>query len=125
MASVTFETLWIHDGSDLSDYIEADYYKPVRELYDKQGEVRRYAGGRMRSLDREGNMRKINIEFDWLSRTELDKLISWIGSTVMFRDNKGRLAFGTYQFIDVLDQRVYDEARVSITVTEVTHSLEV
>lgn len=125
MSSVTFEDIYIYVESDMSDYQQFTYYQPVREWFDNDGTVRRYAGGRVRSVTRAGKFRKVYVELAWVTREQLEWLVDNVGVLMMLKDNKGRVVFGVYSQVNILDQRVFDEAIVSIVLDEVTHSVEV
>lgn len=123
--NVTLDDVWIHKGDDPSTYVRCSYTRPARENVDREGEVRRYAGGRFRSIAQVGRRKEVTFTLTWVSNADFDTLASWAGDLVMVRDARGRLVWGVYQSADINDRRAYKEGDVTLTVTEVTHDEEV
>lgn len=88
------------------------------------GSVRTYAGGRRRTMSRPGSFRQLSIGFAWLSRNEFDDLSALAGTTVLFRDVRGRRAFGAFFTVSGQEARNRSDriVDVSLTLEEVTYS---
>lgn len=122
MASILVPAVWLALAADLTQQIELD----VDELSDEltvDGEVRTYAGGRRRSITKAGQPRQIPISGRLLAqRTLLETLTSWRGQVVLYRDARGRKAFGTFFALTVVENPVVDACDISLTLQEVTVS---
>lgn len=60
------------------------------------GEVRTYAGGRQRSVAREGIGGQLDRTLRLRTSTIADLLESWVGQTVMVRDARGQWWWGVF-----------------------------
>lgn len=125
MTTTNLRNLWIHNAANYSDNIEFEYYRPVREDLDTEGDVRRYAGGRKRSIRRAGKLRTLTVDLRFVTRAQLESLRKLQGKLIMLRDNKGRVVFGVYHDINIDDRRTDKDAGVTLNIQEVTHSVEV
>lgn len=125
MSSVNLNHIYIHKGDNLSDYIEAEFAEPLTEVSNRQGRVKRYAGGRFRAVNPKGKMSAVKTQINWLPEADLDKLHEWAGELVMIRDARGRLLFGVYRVVSAQDYRAHDNGSTAIEITEITHSIEV
>lgn len=122
MATISLETVWISLAATPSVGITLEVSK-LEESQAVSGEVRRYAGGRLRSVSRAGAARSYDLTFDVVgSRTSLATLRDWTGQTVLFRDPFGRKAYCVY-FDSPLSERIpVDMPEVSLQLLEVTVS---
>ena len=120
MASVTLTRTWVNlvaTGEAVSAWTGRD---KARE-YSREGEVRRYAGGRFRSITAAGTRGQQTFRLRDVSQTDVDTLVSWIGQTVIVRDNRGRRMFGTFFSVPVTDRMDTSYYEVTLTVFEVTY----
>lgn len=121
MASITLDTVYLAALPDLSVMLLLD----VPEVDDNEegfGDVRTYANGRRRSINRVGNSRTIALAPDWLTRSEVALLRSWRGKVVLFRDPTGRKVYGVFHALKSSPYILNDMERVSFTLAEVTVS---
>lgn len=88
--------------------------------YQTTGSVEAFAGGRYRSISTEGLSGKQSFVLRDVTDDDIDTLKSWIGQTVLIRDNRGRRMFGTYYTVAYSDRMstYYD---VQLDVTEVSY----
>jgi hypothetical protein len=89
--------------------------------YRTDGAVQGFAGGRFRSIALEGVAGQQTFMLRDVSLADIDTLKSWIGETVLVRDNRGRRMFGTYfevGYNDRMDSNYYD---VTLNVVEVSY----
>lgn len=71
------------------------------------GEVRRYAGGRMRSVGVQGKASQWSVSLTELTLTQVGTLESWMtqGITVFARDNHGVSMYGTFYGVGIDEMR--------------------
>jgi hypothetical protein len=120
MASVDLAYTWVNL---LSTGESVKGYTARGRSHDRagDGETRRMAGGRFRAIGTLGTRRSQQFAIRDLSLADVDTLESWIGQTVVIRDNRGRRMFGVYWSVptsDRMDPNYYD---VALSVTEVTY----
>lgn len=104
------------------DYVAAYSQVGKTATASQDGEVRRYAGGRFRSIVTIGTRRTRQFTLLDVDQDTLDTLESWIGQTVLVRDNRGKRTFGTFFDLNEGDRFTNDRYNVSVSVTEVTYS---
>lgn len=118
--SLTFEDAWITDVATLVS-VHASY--PERTSDDEvDGEIRAYAGGRLRSITSARTKATYPIVLQLLNDTDTALLKTWRGRLLLLRDGEGRRVFGTYFARSIEDY--YDAAGtlhdVSLTFQELT-----
>lgn len=89
--------------------------------YKQDGAVQAFAGGRFRSISVEGLLGTQTFTMRDVTDADIETLKSWIGETVLVRDNRGRRMFGTYYevgYSDRMSPGLYD---VALNVTEVSY----
>lgn len=123
MASVTLDHLWIQRASDPTDYVKV-YLERKREATDRRGEVREYAGGRLRAFSRPGQVRKWQGDLQLITTSDYASLIDLQDVLVLWRDHLGDKMYGRYFQLDADRQRgpSGQVRRVRIRFEEVTHS---
>jgi hypothetical protein len=93
MATLTLDRTWItlhSTGVSISGYSGRD-----REWSQSTNtEVRTYAGGRQRAVTSEGVSGSYTFTLRFVSEADVNTLISWMGQTVLIRDNWGRKFYG-------------------------------
>lgn len=124
MAVVALEQLWVHDAEDPSDYLRF-YTSDRSDSSEIPGEVRRYAAGRLRTITRVGEAQNIGATLRLVSDTDLEQLKTWLGALLLVRDHRGRLMFGTYFKLAVVDYEDRSGYDVTVTFQQVTRSIEV
>lgn len=95
MPSVTLTEGWLHLADDLDTYVTFDMAAESGDI-EKPDDIRRYVGGRERSITRVGSSRNFTIVMDLPDRDTFDTIQGWIeeGYLLMFRDMFGRKDFG-------------------------------
>lgn len=89
--------------------------------YRTDGAVQAFAGGRYRSIALEGVSGQQTFMLRDVSDADIETLKSWIGETVLVRDNRGRRMFGTYYEVGYSDRMAEGYYDVTLTVTEVSY----
>lgn len=84
------------------------------------GQVREYAGGRLRTVSTETNRRTLPITIIQITWAEVETLRGWRGREVIFRDIHGRLIYGTFFGVSIKDWRggTYD---VTLTLQQISY----
>ncbi len=90
--------------------------------YRTDGAVQAFAGGRYRSIALEGVAGAQTFMLRDVSSADIETLKSWIGETVLVRDNRGRRMFGTYYEVGYSDRMSADAYDVTLNVIEVTYN---
>lgn len=121
MASITLGMTYVNLVST-GALVKAYTGKGRARQHSQEGSVEKFAGGRFRSISVEGIEEVQTFMLRDLSYTDVLTLITWIGETVLVRDNRGRRMFGTYfsvPYTDGSDANYYD---VSLTVGAVSYN---
>lgn len=85
------------------------------------GETRTYAGGRRRSIAREGVKGTYSFTLRLIPRADVDTLTSWMGHLVQVRDDRGRRFYGTFFDVVEVERRGTALFDVPIVLQVVTH----
>lgn len=122
MVAVALATLWLNDTADLTDCRSFPFMSKLSATPQTPGEVRLYANGRRRAINRAGAQQQLAVTLPTCDRD----LVTWIeahaGRLLLVRDDRGRKFYGTY-YNPTIDEHAYDEnADVSISLIEITHS---
>ena len=120
MASVELSYTWVNllsTGESVKGYTA----RGRSHGRQRDGEVRRLAGGRFRAVGTLGVRRTQNFTLRDISQDDLDQLESWVGQVVIARDNRGRRMFGVFWSVDYQDRMSPDHFDVSLNLTEVTY----
>lgn len=86
------------------------------------GEVRKYAGGRLRAISSVGTRGSFVFKLRDVTNDDIERLKSWYGQPVCVRDHRGRRYFGVYFNVaetERTDTTLWD---ASITVQEITYT---
>lgn len=89
--------------------------------YKTDGAVQAFAGGRYRSIALEGVAGQQTFMLRDVSTADIETLKSWIGETVLVRDNRGRRMFGTYFDVSYNDRMLDGYYDVTLNVVEVSY----
>jgi len=73
--------------------------------YEKRGDVRIYAGGRLRSITQEGAPGTFVFVLVDVTRAQITLLRSWAGLPVQVRDNRSRIFQGVYYRVNEIERR--------------------
>lgn len=127
MASVTLDDMWLHDATDYSSYIRIPLNRMATIEGDVQGEVRRYAGGRLRFIRRPGDKDNLTVSLTMVPQATVTAIKNWSGKLLMFRDPKGRKLFGQYSTVNMSEEPGPRELvrNVTFSFEEITESEEV
>lgn len=121
MTSVTVEDAWFNLASDLSQSVTM-VLTGESDMTARPVDVRRYAGGRTRSVTRPGVKKQLNLAFELAARDDMHTLEDWIGKTVLYRDPRGRRLWGVFGAVDEseIPGASGDVVNVNVTFQETT-----
>lgn len=106
MATVTLTKVFINLLST-GEAVSAMSQRDRTVTYGKRGDVRVYAGGRLRAVTLEGAPNTFSFVLQDVVRADIDKLRAWAGLPVQVRDNRGRVWTGVY--FDVPENERFNE----------------
>ena len=86
------------------------------------GEVRTYAGGRLRLVTTAGVARTATVTLPECSRDQINWLQTYVGNTVLIRDDRGRKIWGTYLKPRVSENQHNGSGDVSLVINEITYT---
>lgn len=122
MATVLLETLWLNDAADLTDSMTFPSMKALGASPQTPGEVRLYANGRLRAVNRSGRQQQLAVQLPACSREQVTWIEGHAGRLLLVRDDRSRKFYGTY-YNPSIDEHGYDDnADVSLSLVEITHS---
>lgn len=118
--AVTLRTAWLNDAATPSDAIWLPYMTALSVTPAQQGEVRRYAGGRLRAVSVLGKATAASLSAKAVTRAQVAWLEAHIGRAICLRDDRGRRLFVVYWQVGI-EEHAYDlEADVSLDFSQVT-----
>lgn len=120
MASVTLDRIWIQDPA-VPDAGLPLLRKGGRTFErDISGEVRRYATGILRSVSTVGYA--FGAEFTAsVNREELERLFTFQGKTILYRDGLGHKVFGVFYRVPYVPSNDGQEYTVNLKIKAVTY----
>lgn len=121
MVSITLDRTFVNLVST-GDVVQAYTGRGRSRNYKTNGDVQQFAGGRFRSIALEGVAGTQTFMLRDVSSADIDKLKSWIGETVLVRDNRGRRMFGTFFEVGYTDRMLDGYYDVTLNVSEVTYN---
>lgn len=119
MATVTLTQLWVHEATDLSDYL-ALYWSEGGEDYQGNATREMYAAGRLRMETTDGAAQDLAFTLPWVTATELQSLRDRTDRVQMIRDSRGRLIWGFWNRVPVSERRNDTHVSVQLAVRQVT-----
>lgn len=119
-AGVTLKTVWINLASDLTQYQSFNQLAALKVETNQPGDVRRYAGGRMRIIRKAGISRAISLSLPACTRAQITFLEANVGQIVCVRDDRGRKIWATYLAVPVDENSFELTGNVSLALSEVT-----
>ena len=119
--SVTLSTVWINLASTLSNYQSFPLMSALEVDTNQPGEVRTYAGGRLRLVTTAGVARTATLTLPECSRDQINWLQSVVGQTVLVRDDRGRKIWGTFLSPKVSENQYNTTGDVTLTINEITY----
>ena len=120
-ASVTLSTVWINLASTLSNYQAFPLMSALQVDTNQPGEVRTYAGGRLRLVTTAGVARTATVTLLECSRDQINWLQSVVGQTVLVRDDRGRKIWGTFLQPKVAENQYAQTGDVTLVINEITY----
>lgn len=124
MASIALDRVWLHQAADLSTYLKF-FTTASGDERSMAGDVRRMSNGRLRLVTSVGLNRTHPTTLRMVSDDDLATLEDWIGDLLLFRDHRGRLMFCTYFTFSVTDYKDRSGYDVTLSLSEVSSSIEV
>lgn len=122
MASLHLPTLVLTDVVDLADSMAFPLMTALSFPTAARGEIRTYAGGRQRSVSRQGRLRRAVATLPNCTRAQIAWLEDHLDRLVLARDDRGHKLFGKYFDLDPAEHRYNIEADAQITIGEITFS---
>lgn len=122
MASVELGELYLHDATDLSDYIHSDGFGGLDEEDAVDGEFRQYSAGRVRLIRRAGEPREVNVTLPAVSASDVEWLRVHKGRTLLLRDPRGRKMYGTFLRLSIPERHGPLRPHVSFRFVRITHT---
>jgi len=121
VTSIAIDAAWFNLASDLTQSITM-VLTGESDMTSRPVEVRRYAGGRVRSVTRPGTTKLLSLSFELADRADMYQLEDWLGSTVLYRDPRGRRLWGVFAAVDEgeLPGVGEDTVNVNLTFTQTT-----
>ena len=121
MTSIAIDAAWFNLAADLTQSITMRL-TGESDMTSRPVEVRRYAGGRVRAVTRPGTTKELSLSFEHADRSDMHQLEDWIGSTVLYRDPRGRRLWGVFGAVDEgeLPGVGEDTVNVNLTFTQTT-----
>jgi hypothetical protein len=126
MASITIAGVFLNEADDLDDYLSFDSYISVDASETEEGELRDYAGGRRRYIGTDNNFASVSLQLPLVSKASREKLETWPGVTLLYRDGRGRMFYGVFSTMRASELRgPGDYSSVSLTLSEISRDIEV
>jgi hypothetical protein len=122
MVSMSLATVWLNSAVDLSDCLAVEYVTGIESAPTQNGEVRVYAGGRLRDVSWDGDQENLNLTFGVMTRAAIRWVELHAGKPVVVRDPVGRKFFGVYRNPRITERRGENAADVSLTVQQTSAS---
>ena len=121
MTSIAIDAAWFNLASDLTQSITM-VLTGASDMTSRPVDVRRYAGGRVRSVTRPGTTKLLSLSFELADRADMYQLEDWLGTTVLYRDPRGRRLWGVFAAVDEgeLPGVGEDTVNVNLTFTQTT-----
>jgi hypothetical protein len=126
MAKVMLSTPMLAPVSDYSQQIALDRCTEISGSASLSGEVRQYAGRRLRLITTGHDTEMVELKLQWVTIATRERLKFWRGELCLYRDGRGRLLFGS--LLEVHTDEVKMPGRLcnlSLTFMAVTHSIKV
>lgn len=120
MATPTLTAVWLTSAADLTSSIQVQT-KSIVESPEVKGDVRVYAGGRLRAVTLAGKPRTIALNLTLVPRATIDQLDAWAGTELLLRDPFGLRRWGVYFTFQRTQHPYPDLSDITLTFNEVTH----
>ena len=93
MAAVTLDAVVLNRVRDPSEYVRLPATS-LPQRHHREGQVRTYAGGYRRAIIMEDRSREIEVVCERAVRADVERLESWIGQPLLYRDTFQQLLVG-------------------------------
>lgn len=123
MATITLRQVWINLMST-GQAVHA-YSSDRGRGRSIDGEVRKYASGRMRPVVSEGVHGQVAFKLRDVSGQDVTTLESWFGEPVCIRDYRGRVYFCVFFSLTEVERKTRDLYDIDISAQEITYQLGV
>jgi len=125
MAAVDFDEAYIHDGTALATYFRQAPIE-ISSAPSRRVDIQTYAGGRTRAVAGDAQPKQVTVTWNNVSVANREVLEGLRGDLILYRDGSGRMFYGIYESVDADDViKPADTCRVTISISEVTHDIEV
>jgi hypothetical protein len=119
MPTLTLDKLWINLMADGTGISGASNRAKTRTV-GTEASVRTYANGRQRGVTSVGTRRSNPYTLVAVGQATIDTLETWLGLSVMVRDNRGQKWIGLFAEMDISEYMRTDLYRVGFTLLGVT-----
>lgn len=119
MAILLLNRLWLN-RLDTGEAISGPSGRDRATGYSIDGSVRTYASGRRRAISipgLKGEVSRSMVDIDYATK---EKLITWLGLTVLMRDHRGNRWFGTFFDVEISEYMPVDMYSLTITLNTTT-----
>lgn len=120
--SLSLDSLWIHDASNLEDSVELGY-RGLNEKRSYEGSVALFANGRLRAITGPGKSKTYSVQLKFTPRATIDALEGYMNTPVMLRDQRGRRMYGQMFDLDIGEDLLPGDQE-TVVVGSVTFSVE-
>ena len=123
MSTVTLGAVFFNAAANLADSMGFGEVVGLGFTKAQQGDVRALANGRIRMGTTSAKRQSYDLEFELLTRTQIDWLVAHVGQLLCVRDDRGRKVYGTYFDVEVTENVARaDYGDAALQFTEVTHT---
>lgn len=121
MATLNLTKAWINNAAT-GEAVNAQRLADDTDESSIEGRVGTYSGGRRRAITQEGVAATWQITLVQVSYTDTETLRSWMGETVLVRDNRGRKVYGVVLAVPRAPwKELLDTYDVALTVQTVSY----
>lgn len=124
MVALQLDRLWINLLST-GDAVSARTAPGRKRTAEVDGEVRVYAGGRLRAITRLGDRGTFAFTLRLVSLATIETLEDWQGRAVQVRDHRGQRWFGVFHAVLPTEHKPADLYDVAIELHTITYAEDV
>lgn len=119
MATLNLTRVWVN-RVDTGEAVSAQSGVDRSQDYSLAGEVRTYAGGRQRAVTQAGERGKFEVTLRFLPLATVTLLRTWVGVTVLIRDNRGQAFTGVFFGVPPAEHRSPLDYDVTLSLSTVS-----
>ena len=119
MSTLTLRSLWLN-RTDTGEAVSGASGRDRGTAYSIDGNVRKYANGRLRAVATTGVQTEITRTMVALDYATKEKLVTWLGVNVQLRDHRGNKWFGVFFTLAVTEYQQPDLYAAAITLLTTT-----